>query len=109
MIETMLKDSKKAQLEAFVRETTEYLEAYEPKLFRIMSEFLYESVYGLHFTAWSYRKSIDKPHFSLEETDKVRPKGVNRYDFAYIINVLYEEQGNDDIRSYVKTALKLIR
>lgn len=109
MIETMLKDSKKAQLEAFVRESMEYLEAYEPKLFKAFSEFLYESVYGLHFTAWSYRKMMGKPRFPLEETDKVCPKGANRYDFAFVVNTLYDESGDEDIRSYVKTAIKLIR
>lgn len=101
MIECMIKDSTPEQRADFIREGMEYLRKHEPETFSVLQGLMYDCIYGLHFNEWSYENAVSKlknrdgtegAHWSLEEIGEI-PSGkpYNRYDFAYVMNMMYSD------------------
>ena len=121
MIENMIHDSTREQLDDFLREAMDYLRSNEPRVYEILTGLMYDCIYGLHFNEWSYRKAVgalknrdgtNGAHWRLEELERLgiafEGKDYNLYDFAFAINMIYSDYYGlvpDDVQTYRKMAV----
>lgn len=120
MHKKILEHATDQQVREFATDFLSMLKATNEDLYDTAENWLYKEVYGCHFNEWSLEEATAKminedgttgAHWSIEETNYYKPDNVNKYDWNYVMNMVYSDYYgavNNDVNNYVKLATKFI-
>lgn len=126
MHKELVKYATPEQLKEFVNCSLDMIKETHHDLYDDLEMYLYEMLYGYHFSEWLLRKATSRmqnedgtsgAHWSLDQTNSVaRSKGLsftnfNQYDFNYVMNMIYSDYFGavpNDTDVYYKMAVKFL-